>query len=115
LAELVDVGVDRIAARVLPLAAELRSFLQEQGWPVVMPPAPQAATHLVCVGVRGPGGADSTGDPALDRFAQALEQAGVRLAIRRRLLRFGLHAYNNADDIAHVLRIGAHLKRRAAA
>lgn len=115
LAELLEVGVGRIAARVLALAAELRAGLRAQGWPVVMPPTLDAASHLVCVGARGPGGADATGDPRLDQFARTLEAEGVKLAIRRRLLRFGLHAYNDERDIAHVLRVGARLAPQAVA
>ncbi len=36
-------------------------------------------------------------------------KAGVTLSIRRRLLRFGFHAYNDETDVATVLDIAARL------
>ena len=45
----------------------------------------------------------------LDAFARALQEADVTFSIRRRLLRFGFHAWSDESDVATVLRVGADL------
>ena len=109
LAETMALGVPAIERHALRLAQSLRDGLAAQGWPVNQPPTAEAASHLVTVGKRGPGGADSTGDALLDAFARALQAAGVTFSIRRRLLRFGFHAWSDETDVATVLRVGADL------
>lgn len=108
LGELLTLGIDRIAAHACGLARSLAIGFEKQGWTICRPPQ-GAATHIVCIGARGPGGAESTGDARLDALAAALMKAGVTLSIRRRLLRFGFHAYNDETDVATVLDIAARL------
>ncbi len=111
LGEILALGIEQIAARACGLARSLTIGFEKQGWPVCRPPA-DAATHIVCLGTRGPGGAESTGDARLDALAAALVKAGVTLSIRRRLLRFGFHAYSDETDVATVLDIAARLAPR---
>jgi selenocysteine lyase/cysteine desulfurase len=101
--ELLAVGIPVIEDRAVGLASALADGLAAQGWPVLSPPSGMRRTHLVTVGKRGPGGPDSTGDPKLDKLAAALRETGVTLAIRRGLLRFGFHFYNDESDVEHVL------------
>lgn len=108
LGEILELGIESIATRACGLARSLAIGFEKQGWKVCRPP-PDAATHIVCLGARGPGGAESTGDARLDVLASALAKAGVTLSIRRRLLRFGFHAYNDETDVATVLDIANRL------
>lgn len=110
LAELIALGTPAIEARATAMAAKLRDGLADQGWPVLRAPSAQAQTHLVTLGQRGDGGPAETGDPVLDGFARALEAASIRFSIRRRLIRFGFHCYNDESDVAAVLEIGSRLR-----
>jgi selenocysteine lyase/cysteine desulfurase len=107
LEELAEVGVSRIEANARDLAERLRQGLERQGFRAQRPADPAAATHIVTVGVRGAGGAYATDDPRLNRLADALVAGGVRFSIRRGLVRFGFHGYNDAADVARVLEIAA--------
>lgn len=111
LQELLDIGVPNIEKRAVGLATQLAEGLREQGWPVVEPPHGIERTHLVVLGERGPGGPEGTGDPRLDRLKTVLESSKVQLSIRRRLVRFGFHFYNDESDVAAVLSIAARMAR----
>ncbi len=104
LADLLRLGIQNIEQRTTALASLLADGLAEQGWPVLRDPAGDQ-THLVCMGSRGNGGAVETGDMLLDTFSKALDAAKVRHAIRRNLLRFGFHFYNDESDVQAVLEI----------
>jgi cysteine desulfurase / selenocysteine lyase len=103
LEEINAVGIERIEAHALRLAERLRRGLEELGFPVQRPASPGAASHLVTVGSRGAGNAYSTADSRLNGLAAALTDGRVRFSIRRGLLRFGLHMYNNETDCERVL------------
>ncbi|MGE0724503.1 MAG: aminotransferase class V-fold PLP-dependent enzyme [Alphaproteobacteria bacterium] len=105
--ELLDLGIDRIETRAKSIAASLREGLAAQGHHVVMPRTPAEASHLVTIGRRGNGGADSTGDPKLDALSHALTAANVVHTIRRCQLRFGFHFYNDESDVAAILAVAA--------
>ena len=66
---------------------------------------PGRRSHLVTVGEMGLGDTYTTGDDRLNRVAEALTAGGVRFSIRRGMLRFGFHLYNNGLDVARVLEI----------
>jgi cysteine desulfurase / selenocysteine lyase len=104
LKSLLRLGVPQIEQRANSLARALSQGLIAQGWPVLADSSGNS-THLVCMGVRGNGGADRTGDPRLDRLSEALVAAKVRHSIRRNLLRFGFHFYNDESDVQAVLDI----------
>lgn len=105
LSEINAVSVQRIEPYALDLAEALRVGLEELGFPVQRPSDVRALSHLVTIGERGEGDAYSTRDPQLNRFAEALNEARVRFSIRRGLIRFGFHMYNNEDDVAKVVSI----------
>lgn len=113
--EINAIGTDRIEARVKHLAATLATGLAELGLPVVTPPDEAARTHLITVGRRGAGDAETTGDPRLDAVAAALNAADIRFAIRRGLLRFGFHFYNDESDVERVLDIARKATQRVSA
>jgi selenocysteine lyase/cysteine desulfurase len=105
--ELLSSGIPAIEKHAVGLATQLAMGLLQLGLPVNIPPGPLERTHIVTVGTLGAGDAYTTGDPQLNRLSAALKREGVSFSIRRGLLRFGLHCYNNAADVAHVLRIAA--------
>ena len=103
--ELLEIGVANIEMHAVALARSLASGLSKRGYPVNQPPHESLRSHLVTVGRLGSGSAYSTDDPRLNRFAAALEAGDVNFSVRRGLLRFGLHCYNDASDVAQVLAI----------
>lgn len=78
-----------------------RGFL-ELGLPVVGGEPGPHLTKIVTVGAMS---ADhyGTGDARYNRLYEHLIENRVRLSIRRGMLRFSLHVYNNMDDVARVL------------
>ncbi len=105
LAELLAVGPARIEERVVELAGLLATGLAALGLPVTVPPDGTRRSHIVTIGTLGAGDTETTNDPRLDRMARALVEGGVRFTIRKGLLRFGLHYYNDETDIERVLEI----------
>ena len=105
LGEILKIGPPNIQAHALALADALRKGLAELGFQVSMTDDPARRSHLVTVGEMGLGDTYTTGDERLNRLAEALSQQGVRFSIRRGMLRFGLHLYNNASDVDRVLEI----------
>ena len=47
----------------------------------------------------------ATGEELYNDLYAHLEKNGVKLSIRRGMLRFSFHLYNNADDVAKVLEL----------
>ncbi len=103
LAQLGAVGIARIEARAVEFADALREGIAALGLPVNEPRDRALRTHMVTVGRRGAGGAYASDDAALNAVAQTLQQTGVRFSIRRGLIRFGLHGFNQTSDVETVL------------
>lgn len=105
LGELLEIGVPTIERHVLDLADALRDGLQQQGLAVATTRDPARRSHLVTVGEMGSGDTYTTGDDRLNRIAAALSEGGVKFTIRRGMLRFGFHLYNDMSDVSRVLEI----------
>jgi selenocysteine lyase/cysteine desulfurase len=73
--------------------------------PVTQPPSGIARSHIVTVGKLGAGDTKTTGDAKLDRIASALDDGGVKFTLRKGLLRFGFHYFNDESDVTRVLEI----------
>jgi cysteine desulfurase/selenocysteine lyase len=104
LGELLAIGTPSIEAYVVGLARALAQGFLDLGLPVSGgAPGPHLA-HIVTVGSMS---ADhyGTGDDLYNRLYAHLEENGVKLSIRRGMLRFSFHLYNNADDVARVLEL----------
>jgi selenocysteine lyase/cysteine desulfurase len=102
--ELLALGTANIEAYVVGLARALAQGFLDLGLPVSGgAPGPHLA-HIITVGTMS---ADhyGTGDELYNRLYAHLEANGVKLSIRRGMLRFSLHLYNNADDVAKVLEL----------
>jgi cysteine desulfurase/selenocysteine lyase len=100
---LLGLGIQRIEPHVRGLAARLASGMLELGLPVAGgEPGPHLG-HIVAVGESGGGRHYTADDPRMNRLYEHLVANRVRLAIRRGILRFSLHVYNNEADVDRVL------------
>ena len=102
LAELRAAGLAAIESHALGLAASLRERLAAAGQPVCLPPARDAASHIVTVGPLEPA-AGTVAPPALADFAARLAASRVKHTVRRGQLRFGFHLYNDETDVERVV------------
>ncbi|UOM37157.1 aminotransferase class V-fold PLP-dependent enzyme [Acuticoccus sp. I52.16.1] len=103
--EIAALGLGPIARHATELADALRDGLEAEGFAVNRPRDPALRTQMVTLGVRGAGTAYETDDRRLNTMAQALREAKVRFSIRRGLVRFGVHGFNDARDVETVLRV----------
>jgi cysteine desulfurase/selenocysteine lyase len=101
------IGTSTIETHVLSLAGRLVSGLEDLGLAVTMPRTDVERSHIVTVGALDAGGHGYSDDPAITALYQKLTAAGVVLTLRRGQLRFGIHYYNDTDDIDRVLAIAA--------
>jgi selenocysteine lyase/cysteine desulfurase len=85
-----EIGIDRIAERVLALAGYAAEALEAHGCTVVSPRGDDERAGIVMFR-----------DPARENAAvlQALTEAGVSAAVRGGSLRFSPHFYNTEDEI----------------
>jgi selenocysteine lyase/cysteine desulfurase len=103
LEDLLAIGTRRIEAHACGLAKRLSEGLEAQGVPVFRPSSDAARSHIVGVGNALSDDHDSTSDLRMKRLYDVLADNKVRLTIRRGMLRFSLHAYNNNEDVDRVL------------
>lgn len=100
-----QVTAARIEAHVRELAQRLASGMEALGLPLIGSAAGPERGSIVCVGALGGGGHDSVDDSRLQALYDHLQSNGVRLSIRRGLLRFSLHGYNEVADVDRVLEL----------
>ncbi len=67
------------------------------------PPAERPRSHIVTVGTLSARGAQATNDRRLNDIARHLKAERVKFSIRRGLLRFGFHLYNNREDVERIV------------
>jgi cysteine desulfurase/selenocysteine lyase len=105
LEELLDIGTERIEPHAVGLATALADGLESQGLAVTQPPETVARSHIVTVGKLGAGDAHASHDPRLNRIGEALQSGNVKYTVRKGLLRFGFHCFNDESDVMRVLDI----------
>lgn len=103
LERLLELGPEHIEAHVVGLATDLAQGLGELGLPVTSPPAERPRSHIVTVGTLSARGAQATNDQRLDDIARHLKAERVKFSIRRGLLRFAFHLYNNGEDVERIV------------
>lgn len=106
LAMLARFGARAIEARAVGLARRLASGLEELGLPVAGGAGADSAagrSHIVAVGAPGGGTHRTTEDPAMNGLAARIRAAGVRFSIRRGILRFSFHMWNDRSDVDRVV------------
>lgn len=99
------IGTERIEPYVRGLAGRLIDGMMDMGLPVPGGVAGSHTGHIVAVGTSGGGRHYTADDPRMNSLYQHLTGNGVKLAIRRGVLRFSLHVYNNAADVDRVLEL----------
>jgi cysteine desulfurase/selenocysteine lyase len=100
-----ELGTPAIEKYVKGLASRLIDGMLELGLPVAGgPPGPHIG-HIVAVGTSGGGRHYTADDPRMNSLHDYLIENSVKLAIRRGILRFSLHVYNNTDDVDRVLQL----------
>ncbi len=100
---LLDLGQAEVEAYVCGLAREFADRMSEAGLPVFGGKSNAPASHIVTVGRSLGVDHDATGDREMTDLHDFLVANGVRLGIRRGLLRFSFHLYNNRDDVGAVV------------
>ncbi len=109
---ILSLGAVRIEEYLRGLAGRLASGLLELGLPVAGgAPGPHLA-HIVSVGGESGTRGGRAQDPAMEALHGHLTAAGVRLSIRRGILRMSLGIYNNEEDVARVLELCRAWRRR---
>ncbi|NKB57267.1 MAG: aminotransferase class V-fold PLP-dependent enzyme [Alphaproteobacteria bacterium] len=98
-----ELGTEAIEEYTVGLAHDFARGMLDLGLPVCGgEPGPHLGS-IIPVGSIGEGQHDTTDDPTMSSLHDHLEENGVQLSIRRGILRFSLHFYNNSDDIDRVL------------
>jgi cysteine desulfurase/selenocysteine lyase len=105
LEELLELGTDVIEKHAVELAEAFADGLKALGLPVTEPPDGVGRSHIVTVGELDSGDTTTTNNPQLDRIASVLTDNNVKFTIRKGLLRFAFHCYNDMSDVDAALRI----------
>jgi len=100
-----ELGTREIEKHVRSLAYRMAEGMLELGLPVTGGPPTPRIGHIVAVGTSGGGRHYTADDPRMNPLHDFLIEHGVKLAIRRGILRFSLHVYNNEDDVDRVLEL----------
>ncbi len=96
------------------LAARLAAGFLEMGLPVAGgPPGPQLG-HIVSVGEAGAGSHDTVEDPRIESLHRQLARARIEHSVRRGVLRFAVHLYNDESDVDRTLEEARVWRRRRA-
>lgn len=112
---MLELGPDAIEERNCSLARRLASGMHQLGLPVCGDLDDPLRTHLVTIGEMDLNNHEGAGNGELGALFDHLWTNGVRLSIRRGVLRFGIHFYNNNDDIDRVLDLTRQWKEQATA
>lgn len=104
---LLDIGTPAIERHATGLARTLAAGLAELGLPVVGASSDPDRAHIVTLGVYEAGAPAYGGDASLHGLYAHLTAHDVKLSMRRGLLRFAFHVYNDASDVQRVLSLAA--------
>ena len=102
---LLAVGSKKIDSYVLGLAAQLAHGLEEVDVPVSSGDPGSSLSHIVAAGTYDPDVHETAIDPATESLAKFLKKNHVVCCVRRGMIRFSLHIYNDIADIDTVLKL----------
>ncbi len=106
-------GTKAVETHVTGLAHGLAQGLLDFGLPVAGgEPGPHIGS-IVSVGEFGSGGHDTTEDTRIDSLHRHLTVNGVRLSVRKGMLRMAFQLYNTEDDMCRVLELAGQWARTA--
>lgn len=111
---LLAVGPAATEAHACGLADDLARGFIDVGWSVNADPFGLPQSQIVTLGEIAAGDLYAVGDPDLARLHAVLAEAGVRHSARRGALRFSLHLFNDASDVAKTLDVAEAVRRQAA-
>lgn len=100
---LMRIGTERIDNYVCELAKCLSNGLESLGIPVCSSKTGPELSHIVTAGYYCQDSNNSVTDPEIAAIAKYLQDNHVVFSIRRGLMRFAFHLYNNKADIEKVL------------
>lgn len=100
---LLSLGVGAVESHLRGLSARLADGLLDAGLPVVGGRPGAHMAHIVAVGTSGGGRHYTADDPRMNAWYDHLTEHGVKLSIRRGILRFATGLWNNESDIDHVI------------
>lgn len=98
-----SIRMKRVEAHLRSLAAQLATGLLELGLPVAGGAPGEHLAHIVSVGESGGGRHYTADDPKMNELYDHLTSNGVRLSIRRGVLRMSLGIYNDEADVNRVV------------
>ncbi len=102
---LLDLGMEAVETHLRGLSVRLARGLLDLGLPVAGgEPGPHLA-QIVAVGESGGGRHDGADDPAMNDLHRHLTENGVRLSVRRGVLRMSLGIYNTEEDVDRVVEL----------
>ena len=102
---LLRLGTRNIESYVTRLAHALAQGLLDLGLPVCGGKPGAHIGHTVTVGEYGAGGDKGAADERMNKLYKYLLENRVKLSMRRGVLRFSAHVYNNMDDVHRVLQL----------
>lgn len=100
---LLALGPSETEAYVFGLASRLRAGFAQLGLPVFRSANGESEAHIVAVGEGLADVHDQTGSDRMRSLHQHFLDKSVQHSIRRGVLRFSLHAYNDASDVDRTL------------
>ncbi|NYT25464.1 aminotransferase class V-fold PLP-dependent enzyme [Alcaligenaceae bacterium] len=113
LAFITSIGTRRIESHVTALAHGLARGFLDLGLPVCGGEPGEHTAQTVSVGLQDPGACDGDTVERLRQLYGWLAENGVKLSIRRDLLRFSMHVYNDMMDVDRTLELAnAFLEKR---
>jgi selenocysteine lyase/cysteine desulfurase len=101
---LLEIGTWEIEGHVRELTRRLAAGFYELGLPICGGPPGNHLGNIVAVGRPG-AGHNTTSDEEMAHLHRHLLDKGVKLSVRRGVLRFSLHFYNNEEDVNRVLEL----------
>lgn len=96
---LLEFGTEAIEKRVLALASQLHEGISSAGIKPAVPAGGPLQSNLLTLGQLDAGGHGFSSDPMIEPLSKYLSERKIAHTIRRGQLRFGLHAYNNEEDV----------------
>ena len=102
---LLDLGPRTVQDYVFGIANYFADRMIDIGLPVYGGRPATHSSHIVTVGHRLGYDHDAARDMGMAKLYEHLTAHGVCLSIRRDLLRFSFHLYNNTDDVDEVVRL----------
>ena len=103
-----ELGTPAIDRYVRALSNRMARGFLEARLPLCGGVAGRHLGNIVALGKSGGGRHYTADDPAMNKLHEILTREGVHLSIRKGVLRFSLHAYNNEEEVDQVVEIAGH-------